>query len=160
MNPDLSQLRDIHLPPPLSWWPPAPGWWLLLVLLSILLALGLWLWRRHQQGHWRREALRALDELCNNTAERSTAGQIRELSILLRRVAVTRFPRTEVAALTGDRWLQFLGRSLGDEALFQHQAGVLLSAPYRPDSATETESAALFELCRRWIKTLPGGRRP
>ena len=40
MNPAASnlQLRDIHLPDAVSWWPPAPGWWLLLggLLLALL----------------------------------------------------------------------------------------------------------------------------
>jgi hypothetical protein len=35
MNPDpLAQLRDIHLPEPVSWWPPAPGWWGLALVVS------------------------------------------------------------------------------------------------------------------------------
>ena len=24
----LAQLRDIRLPDPVGWWPPAPGWWI------------------------------------------------------------------------------------------------------------------------------------
>ena len=35
----LDQLRDIHLPEPISWWPLAPGWWLLII---IALALMVW----------------------------------------------------------------------------------------------------------------------
>ena len=34
----LDQLRDIHLPEPISWWPPAPGWWILAVASCALLA--------------------------------------------------------------------------------------------------------------------------
>ena len=34
----LSQLRDIHLPEAVTFWPPAIGWWLLLAL--ILIGLG------------------------------------------------------------------------------------------------------------------------
>ena len=33
----LAQLRDIHLPEPVSWWPPALGWWLVAMTVMTLL---------------------------------------------------------------------------------------------------------------------------
>ena len=32
----LQQLKPLHLPPDPSWWPPAIGWWVLLIVLVIL----------------------------------------------------------------------------------------------------------------------------
>ena len=34
----LQQLKPLHLPPDPSWWPPAIGWWVLLLVLVILTA--------------------------------------------------------------------------------------------------------------------------
>ena len=32
----LAELRDIHLPPEIGWWPPAYGWWILITALLTL----------------------------------------------------------------------------------------------------------------------------
>ncbi|MGB5726303.1 MAG: DUF4381 domain-containing protein, partial [Thiogranum sp.] len=51
MNPGSElPLRDIHLPDPLSWWPPAPGWWLLLTLLVAIALLGGYLLHRYRRN--------------------------------------------------------------------------------------------------------------
>src|SRR5207253_10646767 len=41
----LEQLQPLITPPPVGFWPPAPGWWLLLILLP-LIGFGLWTLRR------------------------------------------------------------------------------------------------------------------
>ncbi|MBI3906822.1 MAG: DUF4381 family protein, partial [Pseudomonas fluorescens] len=41
----IDQLQPLISPPPVEFWPPAPGWWLL-VLLVPLIGLGLWKLRR------------------------------------------------------------------------------------------------------------------
>ncbi|HUW29322.1 MAG TPA: DUF4381 domain-containing protein [Sulfuriferula sp.] len=163
MNPALSQLHDIHLPARISWWPPAPGWWLLAaaVLLAAVALYGLH--RRRSRNHWRRFALSELLRLRELHATQPPAPRtlVSELSILLRRVAVSRFPREQVAALNGDEWLAFLDRSLGESAAFQSDAGRLLTTvPYRPEMAIDPDSLrALLALGERWLKKLPRGKK-
>ncbi len=45
-NDPLAQLRDIHTPDPVSWWPLAPGWWVLITLLILLIVTVFLLIRR------------------------------------------------------------------------------------------------------------------
>ena len=61
MNPgptSLDRLHDVIAPPPVPWWPPAPGWYYLfafvLVLLVVLTIRGIIRW---QHNRYRREAL-------------------------------------------------------------------------------------------------------
>jgi len=154
MKPDLSQLRDIHLPAPISWWPPAPGWWMLLALLLITIMLGYWLLRRRRQSAWRRQALSELQQLRDSDA----ATMVAQLSVLLRRVAISRYPQAEVASLTGEAWLAFLDSSLDDGSPFQSGPGrVLLIGPYA--AAVDIDTPALLALAERWITRVKGVER-
>ncbi|MBV1930617.1 MAG: DUF4381 domain-containing protein [Porticoccaceae bacterium] len=58
MNQDpLAQLRDIHLPEAIGWWPPAPGWWILTLVLLVSIAFTIrYLVRRRRQQYFRRQA--------------------------------------------------------------------------------------------------------
>ena len=147
MNPDLSQLRDIHLPESVSWWPPAIGWWLLPVLLIAAVWFVRWLYKRAKANRWRKYALEELQAI---REEREAQQQIKLISALLRRVAVTCYPRHEVASLTGEAWLKFLDTPL-KASRFQDQGSILISAPY---SKTTVDVEPLFELSEAWIKTV------
>ena len=147
-------LRDIHLPEAVSWWPPAPGWWILLALAGTLLLLG-WRWRKHLRNtRLRRAGLRRLNRM---HAEYQRTGDLQrlaqQLSALLRRIALSRFPRHEVAALTGDDWLAFLDDALrrdGHRDGFRGKPGrLLIEAPYNP--AYRDDPAQLLQLSRHWI---------
>ena len=83
MNPDpLAQLRDIHLPEPIGWWPPAPGWWLLaLVFLSALIYVALWWRQRRARLYFRRQAQHLL-EACWRDYEQSGEDRV-FLNVLL-----------------------------------------------------------------------------
>ena len=154
MNPQvLSELRDIHLPPPAGWWPPAPGWW---ILAGSVLLLGWLFWRfrlrRRRRGKVAKEALTRLEEIRREfEVHRDPVRLATRLSRLLRQVAVHCFPAGEVAGLTGSEWLTFLDRTLeAVEGPFGQGAGrALVEVPYR--GGGEVDAEALLALARRWI---------
>jgi len=161
---DLSQLRDIHMPDPISWWPPAPGWWILLGIV-LLSGAGMWLARRYRQRNgWRRDALAQLSALHRQLQTKEFQPQhiVSELSVLLRRVAVSRFPREEAASISGDEWLAFLERQCRKGTSFQTEVGrLLIAAPYAHAATISSEEVKyLLELCRDWVTKLPAGGRP
>ena len=111
--------------------------------------------RRRRRTRWRRLALAVLAQLRS-----ADDGQLlRGLSVLLRRVAISRFPQAEVAALTGEAWLEFLDQTLGDDgSAFRSGAGrALIVGPYA--AAAAVDAAALLALCERWLSKAPGGAR-
>lgn len=144
----LEQLRPLHLPAAVSWWPPAPGWWLLAVLaVAALTVTGIWL-RRWQRGRrYRRTALRELALLHEQTNPHVFAAAANQL---LRRAALARYPRAEVAGLCLDAWLSFLDRS-GNTREFTAGAGrALATAAYDP--AADCDIDALNAVCRDWLR--------
>jgi hypothetical protein len=164
MNPttDFSQLplRDIHLPGPIGWWPPAPGWWLLLgLLLTALAAYGVFYYlARH-----RRVALQSLARVrlaLEQGAE--PVDCLQHVSTLLRRFAMTtaaRQPeaeRVDVAGLIGEQWLGYLD-SRWQRAEFAAGVGRrLLAAPYsRPNSVAREEALGLATLATDWLRAQP-----
>ena len=145
----LQGLRDIHLPPPVSAWPPAPGWWLLALLAIALAIVGIWWWRRHRRRAYRRVALKQLQQLRTAAQQDQANAIIAELSILLRRVAISRYGREEVAALYGKEWLAFLDRT-GRTQDFSKQAQSLVDAPYQRNTPQQIEP--LLELAQHWVR--------
>ena len=142
IDPQALPLRDIHLPGPVSWWPPAVGWWFVAGLVLLLAIAGVWWWRRWLGGRSRRLALAELERL----AQRPEAEQLAALSLLLRQAALCSFPRAECAGLHGEAWLAFLDRPFKDRPFSQGVGRCLVDAPYRPNSVIDSDE--LLALCR------------
>jgi len=147
----VSKLRDIHEPAAVSFWPLAPGWWALLGLLVAvpLLILG-WRALRRRAKPARREALRELHQLREDYAKHGNVLRaVSEISMLIRRTCLARYPRADVAGLTGEAWLAFLDET-GRTREFSTGAGrVLVSAPYQ--NRADTDVDALVGVTTKWL---------
>lgn len=154
MDPQQLPLRDIHLPDPIIWWPPAPGWWLLLLFLGILTLLVFWMrqWAAKRRKDPKLIALRELEKLQTEYRQHPQMSHIlvQKISTLLRRVCITIYPRAEVASLTGEAWLQFLDKAYPSPQFSQGKGRCLIEAPYR--SNVEIDAEALLKLCHNWIQ--------
>lgn len=153
----LQNLHDIVPPPPVPWWPPAPGWYF---VIALLLAGSIWAvvrWIKHYRANrYRREALDELDGLQSAATDPLTRAQaLSGLPELLKRAALSAFSRDQVASLSGEVWHRFLDESagIGD---FCGGAGALLDdLAYDPAAAAgfdEKASARLFAAAGRWLK--------
>jgi hypothetical protein len=144
-------LRDIRPPGEPSLWPPAPGWW----LLAALVLLGIGLIARRGWSAWRRERRRrrVIAELEGWRGEIAAPVLAAGISALLKRAALARFGRRDVAALTGDAWLDFLDHTGGD-GRFAHGPGRLLAeTPYAPATELDAEqTTALIDLAHDWLR--------
>lgn len=102
MNEDagsLSNLQDIVIPAPPSLWPFAPELWFVVTVFTVVVLLILWHWILAWKTNAYRRAGSAL--LTESTT-------VRDVSIVLKRVALAAFPREDVASLYGKDWTRFL----------------------------------------------------
>ena len=144
----LQNLNDIVAPAPVAWWPPAPGWYALAVLLLLLLTWwgfrGLRSW---QQGRYRREALQSLKGISESGPLAAAA-----LPDLLKRVALSAWPRDEIAGLVGPEWHRFLDHAAGSER-FEGEAGRRLEqAAYAPGKLSGEDFRGLCADVDWWIR--------
>jgi len=154
MNPTVPpalDLRDVHAPPLPDFWPPAPGWWIAAaVLIALLIFISVRLYRRYRLQRLRRQVLSSLDALSAGYSAEGAVGFVTEISTLLRRVALRRFPRRRVAGLFGAEWCRFLDETGGGGGFTRGAGQVLADGPYA--ARVEIDPEGLTALARRWIR--------
>lgn len=151
---DYSQipLRDLHLPDPVAFWPPAPGWWALLALViagCVVWALD-YLRRRHQ-----RAALRMLQRVSARLrAGDEPAACLAVVSSVMRRFAMSAATNPAlVAGLVGRPWLSYLDSRWDRQGFSEGVGRALTVAPYLPAaSGSSSEAVELTALCIAWVK--------
>ena len=147
MNPTspLDQLKDIHLPDPVSMWPLAWPWWAL--LLAIVITAGFSIYLR-KKNIWRRQALSELKLISSENKLLC----IQQCNRLLKQVALFRFG-SSCAPLSGEKWLHFLDEKIKDD-IFTSQFSSFAHAPDKLVIAEE-ESIDVIKLKKAvelWIR--------
>lgn len=152
VNP-LENLRDIHLPGEVSAWPPAPGWWILALLIVSVIAFISWkIWQRYQQKHLLRLSLSNFTQLTTDYHRHQDPQKlVKAYSSLLRRIALARFSRQNVAGLTGDSWLSFLDESAQTTVFSSDLGRLLLNAPYQKHDVVASNIDELTAAVKLWI---------
>jgi Domain of unknown function (DUF4381) len=150
MNDDpgnLANLRDVALPAPAPWWPPAPGWWIVAAAACAVLLWVVWVKvRRYRVNAYRRAALRELAALDGR------ADVAAEVSAILKRTALVVFPRGQVAGLSGAAWLEFLDRTGRTSTFTTGPAHHMPNAVFGAESAFDDGSAReIVKAARAWI---------
>ena len=159
----LEQLADIHLPGPVSFWPPAPGWWLLALLVIALLV---WLTIKALDARKQRQicafALQELDKAygtfqTQQNSDPELLNQARltflnKFNAVLRRVALWHFPQQNIASLGGRAWVDFI-REKGESTLLTDEiAEALVEGRFKTHCDVDAEQ--LHQFGERWIVSL------
>jgi uncharacterized protein DUF4381 len=143
----LDRLADIVTLPPVSWWPPTLAWYIVIgSVLMLLSAIAYKAWFRKRNNAYRMTALAELARVGQNPA---AAMHIAEI---LKRTALSTAPRQNVAALSGERWVQWLNQT-GNGVFFSERSQQILSEHiYGAGQPDDEEIKVLASTARRWIE--------
>jgi hypothetical protein len=153
----LKGLADVVSPDPVAWTPQTWGWAALAVLVA---AFVVWLIvravRHRRANRYRVEALSdlaALEATLSDNTRRAAA--LGAMPALLKRVALAAWPRPEVAALSGQAWIDFLRAHGGRHGFADESARLLADGEYQPaglSSTTAEDGRRAADGLRRWIE--------
>lgn len=146
----LSELKDITVPVRPDFWPPAVGWWVvgLLILLGIIGAVVVVgrLWYMRPKAY----ALRELKKIYS--ASDNPVLFAKQVSNLLKRVALYCYPRQKIAALSDKKWSSFLSKKAkipADSANF-----IALSVYFADNKSSDQSIDNLYSVVQSGIKSL------
>ena len=149
----LAQLRDIHLPAPISWWPPALGWWLLgAIVLIVVIISAIVFMRRFKQRRYRAFAAKQLRNIYNEwQTQRDDIAFAQAANRLLKQTALTAFSAPEVAALNGADWLDWLDRQVRKPRFTEPDVRALATLYLRAPEPIAVEP--LRDAAHYWIRS-------
>lgn len=128
MGDNSHKIKDIYDINDISWWPLATGYWVIifLIFLSIIVATIYLIKRRKYQNSWRFLAYNEFESLFSK-------GQITayETHEFIKKIAIKKFGRKNVASLNGAKWLEFLAKH-DSKFAWQEKGSLLINNSFSP----------------------------
>ncbi len=161
----LEKLHEILLPDPVSWMPQTVGWYVVFGLIVVV--IGGWVFgrlRRFWKNRYRGYALAEL-EVIGQELQRpeKRAKALAKIPVLLKWTALAAFPRSDVAGLSGEKWLAFLDKSMGAKRFTGDEGRLLPELAYAPapriSKLPDETIGKLLQIVRHWIKVHKGQDR-
>lgn len=148
---DLSGLRDIHLPPVPSLFPLPLRFWAVFfgLVFTLLFIKGLWSYFHRLTA--KKYANHKVDSITKQFSSNNYQIAL-ELSFLMRRLALMKFPKKKVSVLTGKAWRSFLEET-SKKPVFKGRAGdILEDVTYiPPESFKDKDITVLIRATKEWI---------
>jgi len=145
----LAQLKDIHTPQGVDWWPLAWGWWAAALLVVVLLCGLIYMIIRHIRfNRARREAIALHKDLSVDAHYPAKANQ------LLKRVTLHYFDAGYSAAAYGSAWQHLLLNCLADKHQVRAKSGLeaLCQSPYQPATPDSEQLTDMHEAVSLWLQ--------
>lgn len=148
----LEQLRDIHLPEGVNWWPLAIGWWVALVIIIAMIVL--LIIKAVMQQRRKRFARYALIEL-EGVKQNDSNDWLMQTQQIMRRASLCYFPKSQVAVMDSKHWVILLYQT-GSDIWSQQSLQLLDEGVYRnPDSIDSAHKEQFLEEASLWLRNLP-----
>lgn len=159
---ELKDLRDIQGLDQISWWPLAIGWWVILglIVVGLIILAFMWLKKRKYKRSWQYSAYANLqhikEQLLNldDAQTRQHKELLDQLSIELRKIAMSTTSRKSCAGLTGKAWLGWLQQHDPLGFAWEQQGELLIFAQYQPslNIKARPEMLRLISAAMEWVK--------
>lgn len=145
----LSQLKDVHLPEQVSWWPLAIGWWIVIVVAILVLGVSLnFLWKHYSHNRYRKLAIKELNQHhLSWHANSDDKTYISAANDLLKRVI--RIVDPNLVSQFGDNWVDAL-ENHGNTELSQEARYALAYQCYQAHVSADVPS--LNAELKHWLK--------
>jgi len=148
----LQDFHEISLPDPVSYMPETIGW---LFLLAAIVLYALWqsikAYKTWANNRYRRIALIHIQQLKQDTAP--PIHVMAKLAVLLKATALQVFPRTHIAALSGEQWLSFLNQQTASPSFCEQSRDLLGSAQYRHNTrVSKQQLSQLIAESEYWVR--------
>lgn len=153
----LAQLKDIHTPVGVDWWPLAWGWWALAIVLIALLGLAVRVLVRHIQFNRARREAQALHSSFN-VDEQYPA----EANKLLKRVTLHYFDASLSAPVYGKHWQALLEHCLTPKQRSKVSSGLTLltQSGYQATPLSDDQLQQIHQAVATWLQQAQLKRPP